>query len=69
MDKYPDDFEPGDIAVNKKCPYCEENLVVRVNRQTGKLFLGCMNYPDCKYTQSIPDDLETERNLHWDDDN
>jgi ssDNA-binding Zn-finger/Zn-ribbon topoisomerase 1 len=69
MDKYLDDLERGDIAVNKICPDCEENLVVRVNRQNGKLFLGCINYPDCNYTRSIPNDLKTERNWHWDDDN
>ena len=32
-----------------KCPKCGERLVPR-SGQYGK-FMGCSNYPDCKYTK------------------
>ncbi|MGI2270001.1 topoisomerase DNA-binding C4 zinc finger domain-containing protein [Staphylococcus cohnii] len=40
-----------DYTNNEKCPRCNSELVVR----TGKngQFLGCSNYPNCKYTKSI----------------
>lgn len=43
------------------CPQCEEglrpkvvNLIVRTNGSTGKRFIGCPNWPDCKHTQPLP---------------
>ncbi len=36
---------------DKKCPKCNHPLVVRVSRY-GK-FLGCSNYPKCKYIEKI----------------
>lgn len=40
-----------DFSNNEKCPRCNHELVVR----TGKngQFLGCSNYPNCKYTKNI----------------
>ena len=38
------------------CPYCGGKLVVRTaktGRNAGKQFLGCINYPKCRYTRSI----------------
>ena len=38
------------------CPYCGGKLVVRTaktGRNVGKQFLGCINYPKCRYTRSI----------------
>lgn len=34
------------------CPKCGKGkLVHRTNRSTGEKFLGCSDYPNCKYTQ------------------
>lgn len=33
------------------CPQCNGKLIRRVNRREGTRFLGCTNYPKCKYTQ------------------
>jgi len=34
------------------CPQCGKGkLVRRTNRGTGEKFLGCSEYPKCKYTQ------------------
>lgn len=35
------------------CPQCGGKLVKRKNRSTGESFLGCDNYPKCKYTQPL----------------
>ena len=34
------------------CPQCGDILVKRTSRQ-GQAFLGCANYPQCRYTKSI----------------
>lgn len=40
-----------------ECPNCEHGvkLIVRTNRQRGDQFLGCPNFPECTYTQEIPE--------------
>ncbi|HEV3263326.1 MAG TPA: type I DNA topoisomerase, partial [Gemmataceae bacterium] len=35
----------------EKCPQCSKPLVFRYSKKTGKKFLGCSGYPECKYTQ------------------
>ncbi len=35
-----------------KCP-CGRDWQIRVNKATGKEFLGCINYPTCKNTKTI----------------
>lgn len=35
------------------CPKCNGKLVIRVNSKTEEKFLGCSNYPKCKYTQPV----------------
>lgn len=39
------------------CPECNppRKLIVKTNRHTGNQFLGCPNWPDCGYTQQIPE--------------
>lgn len=37
--------------VNKKCPNCDGELIYKKSR-FGK-FIGCINYPDCKYIEKI----------------
>ena len=36
------------------CPNCGKNLIVRRNRKTGKRFVGCEGYPECRVTYSLP---------------
>lgn len=36
----------------KSCPKCGQGtMVVRVNRGTGEIFVGCSRYPTCKWTR------------------
>lgn len=42
----------------KKCPECEKKkkdgeLVERSNKKDGSIFLGCTNYPSCRYSESV----------------
>lgn len=37
---------------NGKCP-CGCSWEIRVNKSSGKPFLGCCNYPKCKNTKSL----------------
>lgn len=42
----------------KLCPRCGGKLIVRIatkGDRKGKSFLGCSNYPKCKYIENIPD--------------
>jgi len=50
---------PTGMCVNVFCPRCvpRVKLVVRTNRANGSQFLGCPNWPECKHTQAIPEDL------------
>lgn len=36
-----------------RCLICNSLLTPRNNKSLGKTFLGCTNYPKCKYTKSI----------------
>ena len=41
-------------AEGDTCPACGDGeLVTRTNRETEEPFLGCSNYPDCRFTQAI----------------
>lgn len=35
------------------CPSCGYELRERTNTLTGEHFLGCSNYPECSYTESL----------------
>lgn len=37
---------------NRSCPNCNHELKIR-NSKTGNEFIGCSNYPKCKYTESL----------------
>lgn len=45
-----------------KCPIprCGGELVVRENKETGKKFLGCSNFPQCRHTEEY---IKEEENL------
>lgn len=36
------------------CQDCGGLMIERSNRQKGSKFLGCVNYPECKYTRNLP---------------
>ncbi|MFZ2114459.1 MAG: HAD-IA family hydrolase [Solirubrobacteraceae bacterium] len=36
------------------CPSCGSNLVTRPRRLDGRPFIGCSNYPSCRYTRAAP---------------
>ncbi len=36
------------LLLNEKCPECDHNLVERRSKW-GRSFIGCSNYPDCRY--------------------
>jgi DNA topoisomerase-1 len=48
---------------SKKCPHCTNGML---SLKIGKFgpFLGCSNYPECKYTHKLFNDGETEVELH-----
>lgn len=37
---------------NRKCPQCRGGLKVRTSK-TGNHFIGCENYPTCRYTENL----------------
>ncbi len=39
--------------VSRPCPKCGFSLVQRRNKQTGTAFLGCANYPTCRYSEPV----------------
>jgi len=39
------------ILVSNKCPRCKGVLVRRVNSHTKCGFLGCENFPKCRYSR------------------
>ena len=36
---------------NEICPQCGGKLITRNNKKDGSQFIGCKNYPECRYTQ------------------
>ena len=36
-----------------RCPWSDSPLVVRTNRATSEKFIGCSDYPACKYTRPL----------------
>lgn len=44
-----------DNVTTLDCPKCSTGkLVHRINKLTKERFLGCSNYPTCKYTEKEP---------------
>ena len=54
-------IQPGDL-VSVRCPNCsaDTKLIVKRNRKSGELFLGCPNWPSCKHTLPIPEHIKME---------
>jgi len=43
----------GDETLGK-CPESGHNLIIRRNRKSGKRFVGCEGYPECRVTHPLP---------------
>lgn len=41
--------------ITKTCPWCGQPLEIKVNRETGHEFLGCM------YTEPLPESIKLRR--------
>ena len=35
------------------CRRCGAAMIIRTNRQSGERFLGCSNFPKCRYSKGI----------------
>jgi len=49
-----------DMLSDTQCPSCGSQLIVRVakrGKNTGKEFIGCSNFPKCKFTKPMSKDL------------
>ena len=47
-------FERGkDGTINRKCQLCDTGLLSLKNSFRGGAFIGCSNYPDCKFTRPL----------------
>jgi len=47
-------FEKGkDGTINRKCQLCDTGLLSLKNSFRGGAFIGCSNYPDCKFTRPL----------------
>lgn len=55
------------MEAKDKCPIsgCGGRLVVRTNRGTEEQFLGCSNYPKCRYTEPIDDEDDDDEESDW----
>ena len=42
----------------EQCPECGGNLIIKLGR--GGRFIGCDNYPECKFTRSLTEKKEPE---------
>ena len=48
------------MPVSVTCPQCGPTvrLIVKESSINGSQFLGCPNFPNCRYTQAISEDLK-----------
>ncbi len=45
---------PEPEGTGEECPNCGHELVEKRNRRSGQTFIGCSNYPSCKYIKKEP---------------
>lgn len=59
--QYKRSFEKKEVKyLDEQCPECNKPLVERISRKTGKPFIACSGYPDCKYIKKDrPDPIDT----------
>lgn len=62
QDNFLQDISTATLAPNIEktlCPRCGGQLVMRIaskGKRQGKRFLGCSNYPKCRYIENFPDE-------------
>ena len=54
---------PEERQSEKNCPECGQPLTPRTDA-SGTEILGCSNWPDCNYTEPIPQDVLLRRQNH-----
>jgi len=60
---YPKVKDPRSILLKERCPLSGHNLVERKGKW-GKTFIGCSNYPNCKYIKGAPlKAINSDKNL------
>lgn len=48
--------------LEKPCPECGRELVIRTNSLTGQEFIGCSGFPAfCRYTEPLPESIKMRR--------
>lgn len=56
------DKEFNNDKVGRKCPLCGGELIYRYSHKTGVQFIGCSNFPKCKYVENS--DKENPQSLN-----
>ena len=51
VDEITKSFINADLNVGRNCPKCNHPLVYRFSKISKKQFIGCSNYPKCKYVE------------------
>ncbi|NLD25074.1 type I DNA topoisomerase [Candidatus Dojkabacteria bacterium] len=59
-EEYPDCKGVIPLLLKEKCPECGHNLVERRSKW-GKTFIGCSNYPECKYIKNARKSISGNR--------
>jgi DNA topoisomerase-1 len=59
-EKYPECKGIVPLLLNEKCPECGNHLVERRSKW-GKSFIGCSNYPNCKYIKKSKSKKKTKK--------
>jgi len=52
--------DPGDGSDPRACPLCASGRLSMKTARAGGAFIGCSNYPDCRYTRPIGGEGEAE---------
>jgi DNA topoisomerase-1 len=53
------DLKKSDLYLEKKCPKCGKELLLKYSYKTKGWFVGCTGYPACKYTERINSEEKT----------
>ncbi|MBU4693072.1 type I DNA topoisomerase [Mycoplasma sp. CSL7491-lung] len=54
------------IELDENCPQCGNKLLIRNNKK-GQKFIGCSNFPNCKYTASYEEGNNSSNNDKYDE--
>ncbi|MCD8204931.1 MAG: type I DNA topoisomerase [Coprobacillus sp.] len=47
-------YKEPDKESSEVCPLCGAKLVYKVNKKNGETFLGCSNFPSCRFVKPVP---------------